>query len=236
MINEFRRFVRGIERGVWLTILGVVIAIFVCIAISSQPVVITPEQLQPTLNAAATQQNIPYASLSSGLTSTPVEAMLTQMGPTLALEGLSEVHQYAASASADSARTNLDWGAVQAAGPPNTINCGDARTAWATLSPNGQGVLTLLFPQLVVPTHIYIHQSFNPGFVQHVNVRDLYGKQHTVYTTTPSAIGACPDTLIVDIPNADFAGNTVIVYLDQTTSAAGWDEIDAVELVGTRYN
>jgi len=236
MIHEFRRFVRGIERGVWMAILGVAIAVLICLAISAQPAVITPEQLQPTLNAAATQQNVPYASLASGLTSTPIQAILTQAGPTLALEGLAEVHQYAASASADSQRGQVDWSAVQAAGPPNTINCGDSRTAYATLNPNGKGVLTLAFPQLVVPTHIYIHQSFNPGFIQHVNVRDLYGQEHTVYTTTPAPIAACPYTLGIDIPNADFAGNTVIVYLDQTTSAGGWDEIDAAELDGTRYN
>ena len=67
-------------------------------------------------------------------------------------------------------------------------------------------------------------------------MRDLYGKQHTVYTAKTAPISICPDTLVIDIPNADFAGNTVIVYVDQTTSAGGWDEIDGVELVGTRYN
>jgi hypothetical protein len=236
IINAFRRWVRGIDRRAWLAMLGIGVLLLIMVSLPAQPGSVTPEQLQPTIDAAATQQNIAYPTLRTALTLTPVEAMITQMAPTLALEGYTEVQQYAASASADNSRSDLDWGAIQAAGPPNTETCGDHRTAWATIAPNSQGILTLYYPQLVIPTRIVIHQSFNPGFVQHVNIRDVYGDQHTVYTTVPFPSTTCPETLVIDIPDADFAGNTVIVYLDQRGSTGGWTEIDAVQLIGTKYN
>lgn len=236
IINTFRRWVRGIERRVWLAILGLGILVLVVVAAPSRSGGLTTEQLQPTLDAVATQQNLPYQALRTALTLTPVEAKITQMAPTLALEGFTEVHQFAASASADNSRGDLDWGAVQAAGTPNTQGCADARTAWATIAPNGQGVLTLLYPQLVVPTRIVIYQTFNPGFIQHVNIRDVYGQQHTVYSVGTAPTTACPDTLTINIPSADYAGSTVIIYVDQRANAGSWMEIDAVELVGTKYN
>jgi hypothetical protein len=236
MIHRFRHRIRGTDRRVWLALLGVGLVILVIVSIPVQPGVTSTAAFQPTLDAASTQQNIPYPTLMARLTLTPVEASMSQAAPTLNMEGLTEVHQYAASASADSARGPIDWSAVQAAGPPNTQACGDARTAWASLTPTGQGTLTLLYPQLVIPTHIRVIQSFNPGFIRHINLRDVYGKLHTVYTAQPSLQGTCPGTVTVDIKDANYGASTVIILVDQAGSAGGWAEIDAVELVGTKYN
>ncbi len=236
IIDEFRRFVRGIERRVWLALLGIGLVVLVLVSIPSPSGGVDPASFQATLNAAATQQSVPYPTLRAVLTLTPVDAIVTHVGPTLALEGLTEVRQYAASATADNSRGTLDYSAVQAAGPPNTLTCGDARTAWASLNPTGPATLTLLYAQLVIPTQITVYQSFNPGYIRYVNVRDAAGKIHTVYSANAAPGGPCPGILTIDIPNADYGANTVLLLLDQTGSAGGWNEIDAVQLVGTKYN
>jgi hypothetical protein len=236
MIHHFRRRVRSTDRRVWLALLGIGLVILVIVSIPVQAGVITTAGLQPTLDAASTQQNIPYPTLVARLTLTPVEVSMSQAAPTLAMEGLTEVHQYAASAKADNSRALVDWSAVQAAGPPNTQTCADARTAWASLTPTGQATLTLLYAQLVVPTHIWVVQSFNPGFIRQIIVRDLYGTEHVVYSAEPGPVHSCPSTLIVDIPRPNYATSIVIILVDQAASTGGWDEIDAVELVGTKYN
>jgi hypothetical protein len=46
-------------------------------------------------------------------------------------------------------------------------------------------------------------------------------------------VGQCPFVLVIPV-EADYASNTVIVTVDQTTSPGGWNQIDAVELVGIK--
>ncbi len=169
------------------------------------------------------------------MTETPPLAALTEAAPTLSLAGRQSIRQFAASAVADSQLGELDWSAVQAAGPPNTTGCGNYRTAWATALPNGQGILRLYYAQLVTPTGVLIHETFNPGFVVRVSLTDIYNEEHIVYEAVPQARAECPFILVIAIPDADFQSSTVTVYLDQSTSAGGWDQIDAVELIGIKH-
>lgn len=196
---------------------------------------VQPEIVQLTIIAAATQTNVQIPTLAANLSQTPPQAALTGAAPTLMLSGRQEVRQFAASAVATSQISDLDWGAVQAAGPPNTEACGDARTAWATAEPNAQASITLYYPQLVYPTRVLVYQSMNPGLIIQVTVTDTFGEVHTVYQSPPQFTGTCPFTLLVDIGYMDDPANTVTIYIDQASSTVGRIEIDAVELIGVRY-
>ncbi len=124
---------------------------------------------------------------------------------------------------------------MQAAGPPNTPDCGDFRTAWASTLPNESARLTLKFAELVEPTEVLVYQSYNPGYVTRIEIVDLYGDRHVVYEAAPQPIAQCPFTLVVSIPDADYETSLIEITVDQTTSAGGWNQIDAVELVGIKH-
>jgi len=236
MINWLRRKVREIERRTWLVIVLIVLFLIIFISVPGQGGVVSVPVLQVTLNAASTQTNVPYPTLAAQLSQTPVDAVATFIAPTFALQGAVEVRQFAASARADSERDRVYWSAAQATGPVNSDKCGDTRTAWSTTEPTSQGALTLYFAQLVRPTEARIHQNFNPGYITRVDLIDLYGKPRTIYEAVPQPNPQCPFVLVIPIKDADYATNSMVIYVDQSGSATGWNEIDAVELFGTAYN
>lgn len=232
--NALQR-VRDVDQAVWFGVGALVVLIGLVVILSRAESDRDVGQVQLTLNAISTESNRYVPTIAANLTETPVEAALTGAAPTLSLAGRRAVRQFAASASATSERDNLQQAAVQAAGPPNTEGCGDFRTAWATADAQGTGAITLLYAELVTPTAIIIHQSYNPGFITQVTFTDIYGETHVVYSGEPAAIPECPFQMLITIDNADYAGNRLTISLDQSTSAGGWNEIDAVELIGVKY-
>src|SRR5512138_2700904 len=161
VLGWFRRTAREVDRRIWLVLVGVIACIGIFFNLPVQNGGVTPLILQPTLDSASTQVNAQYGTLAAVWTATPFEAFLTGAAPTVALQGKLELRQFAASARSDSERGSIDWGAIQAAGTPNTENCVDARTAWSAAQPNGQAALTLLYPQVVIPTAVLVHETFN---------------------------------------------------------------------------
>lgn len=236
IVDSFRRIIRGIDHRVWLAIAAGGLLVVLILSVPVDPNRPSMDVILMTLDASSTQTIPPYATLSARLSQTPFEAVITEIAPTFALQGLQEVRQYAAAARADSERGSLEWGAIQSIGAPNTTTCGDSRSAWSTVQPNGQGTLTLYFVQLVRPTAILIHETYNPGFVTRVTVIDNAGQEHVVYEAAPGLAFQCPFVRVILIDKADFAANTITITVDQSTSVGGWDQIDAVELIGTRYN
>jgi len=240
ILNWFRRTIRGIgqniDRRVWLTLLAVALLVGIVLSVPVESDHPDPAVLQMTMDAANAQTLVPYSTLAAHLSQTPMEEVIAEVAPTVALEGLQEVNQYAAGAEADTERETVDWGAIQAVGEPNTEGCGDFRTAWATEQPNGQGALTLYYVQLVKPTAILIHEIYNPGFITRVAVIDVQGVEHVVYQAEPALSFQCPFVRVILINDADYGTNTIKITVDQSTSIGGWNQIDAVELIGTRYN
>jgi hypothetical protein len=236
IVDGFRRIVRSIDRRVWLAIAAFLVVGGIVLSIPADPDRPSLDVIQVTLDPAG-NRNIPtYATLSAQLSQTPFEAVIAEIAPTFALQGLDEVSQYAAAAKANSQRGIVEWSASQAVGAPNTTTCGESRSAWATEQLNGQGVLTLYYVQLVRPTAILIHETYNPGFITRVAVADNQGQEHVVYEAAPALSFQCPFVRVILIEKADYAANSVIITVDQTTSAGGWNQIDAVELIGIRYN
>ena len=235
MLNWIRDFIENMSQAVWWGI-GVVAALAALIIFLSRTNTgVNVGEVELTLSAASTQSNLHVPTLAANLTQTPPESALTGSAPTLSLAGRREVRQFAASATASSERDRLAQGAVQAAGPPDTPECGDFRTAWASLNPNEAASLTLLFPELVTPTSLQVYETYNPGFITRIETIDLYGGLHTVYEAVPRPRTQCPFVLVVPIADADYQTSRVTIYLNQSTSTGGWNQIDAVELIGIKH-
>jgi len=120
---------------------------------------------------------------------------------------------------------------MQATGERNTFKCGDFITAWAAASNDGVQWLELGYTTPVVPSLITIFESYNPGAIIKVEVRDLAGSLHTIWEGDPELKYTCPSIVNIHISNIDFKINSVLITLDQNAFLL-WDEIDAVELVG----
>ncbi len=235
MLANLMDRLRDIGGRIWFLLLALAIGGAIIYVLSRDNESISPEIVQLTIEAASTQSNQYVPTLAANLTLTPAEAAVTAAAPTLSLSGQQLVRQFAASALADSQVSDLDWGAVQATGPPDTPECGDFPTAWATAQPDERGTLTLYFAQLVTPVEVRVYQTFNPGFIVQVTLTDVFGETHTVYTAAPQPAPLCPDTLVIPVSDAGYPANIVTITVDQTASVGGWNQIDAVELVGIKY-
>jgi hypothetical protein len=235
MLDWFRRTVRNLGQNAGWVLVGVVVVIILAVFFLREGSGVDTDVLQVTIDAASTQANAYIPTVESNMTLTPVDAVLTGAAPTLSLAGRHQVDQFAASASASSELDSLTRGAVQATGPVNTTECGDFYTAWASVRSNEVATLTVLFAELVTPTGILIYESYNPGFVVKVEFTDLYGETHTVYDSPPQPRLQCPFVMVIPIIDADYQGNRVTITVDQTASLGGWDQIDAVELIGIRH-
>jgi hypothetical protein len=142
------------------------------------------------------------------------------------------IEQWAVSATASSQYADADWSASQATGEPDTLECGDYATAWASATATGVDWLQLEYATPVYPTGVVIYETYNPGALYQIDMIGETGTEYTVYTTTPAIEELCPTTWSIEITGVDEKINTVTLYLDQSEHS-GWNEIDAVKLVGT---
>jgi hypothetical protein len=140
-------------------------------------------------------------------------------------------HQWAQSARASSEYTNGSWSAIQATGRPDTMTAGDAPTAWASLLADG-GIewLELTYENAVYPELVRVRETFNPGAVVRLEVLDPEGAWRQVWEGKDTT-RECPGWLELPVPALPYPIRTIRVILD-TASVPGWNEIDAVELVG----
>ena len=84
----------------------------------------------------------------------------------------------------------------------------------------------------MLPTEVNIVQSYSPDQVVSVELLDVEGKYHTIYTGEPEDKGDdCPYILSIPVEDADYQAVGVKITIDQTV-LQNWNEIDAVELVG----
>jgi len=145
-----------------------------------------------------------------------------------------EIRQWAKTARASSQYGNDDWSAKQATGAPNTDQCGDHPTAWASANSNGKAWLELTYETPVVPTQVNIYQSYNPSQVVEVQLITTTGKAYSIYSGAPEEISICPDEASISLDlTKKIVVNKVKIFIDQSKLGLGWNEIDAVELVGT---
>lgn len=124
--------------------------------------------------------------------------------------------------------TSGDWSASQATGSPDVKQPGDSPRAWASAAADaGHEWLEVVFPESVVVAQVRIRENDAPGAVVRVVASDddvviWEGKDPTREPLTD---------LVVE-PSSKVFTNRVRIELD-TRKVPGWNEIDAVELVGT---
>jgi hypothetical protein len=143
--------------------------------------------------------------------------------------------QWAVSAEASSEFSVPEWAADKATGPPDSPGCGDYQFAWASAASDSIDTLVLDYATPVYPLELVIYESFNPDQVVKVEVFDPdVGGYFTVLQKNPLAVDRpCPYELVVFIEGIDFLTSRIRITVDQSQLGLGWNQIDAVELVGS---
>jgi enterochelin esterase-like enzyme len=141
--------------------------------------------------------------------------------------GASASSEYAGQGKTDAS----DWSARQACGKPDTDEEGDHPTAWASLEPDGgEEWLELTYRVAVRPERIRIHETFNPGAVTKIEAQDREKKWRSLWKGKDSTTEA-PGVLDVPVPPSEFTTRVIRIWID-SASVKGWNEIDAVQLIG----
>ncbi len=144
-----------------------------------------------------------------------------------------QIRQWAVEAEASSEYSSPEWAAMQATGAPDTQRCGDYQTAWASASSDSIVWLEVKFPLAVYVTAVNIIQSFNPNQVVTVELVGQSGRPIEIYNQPPVQVNQpCPYTLPISIDKTKGRFDTVRIAIDQSVLGLGWNQIDAVELVG----
>jgi hypothetical protein len=165
----------------------------------------------------------PSGSANPDSSEPPMPSPATASGETLV--------QWASSATASSEYGADAWSAAQATGEPDTPEYGDYETAWA---PSGSDIgpqwIALGYDIVVTPTEIVIWESSGAGFVTLVEALDARtGDWVTLWQGTDGS----PDFLVGFSPPleaVDVLTDRLRITID--TDVPGWNEIDAVALIG----
>lgn len=143
----------------------------------------------------------------------------------ISVDGAGRVRQWAVEATASTEYGTTDWSAAQAAGEPDSQE-GDSRTAWAAKEADaGPEWLRLKFPAAVQARRIRIHENLTPGGVVAIDVVGEDGVRRRAWE------GEDGGHAWFEADLQGFVGREIVVVLD-TKKHAGWEEIDAVELLG----
>jgi hypothetical protein len=142
--------------------------------------------------------------------------------------------QWASSATASSQYESDLWSTTQATGAPNVLSCNDESKAWASAGAN----LDWLELQYVTPvraSEIRIYEVWAPGSIVKVELKDVSGAYHSVYTASPQLHSGCLRVLRIPITSLTEPVTAIRLTLDQRV-IGDWNEIDAVRLLGYRIN
>lgn len=147
---------------------------------------------------------------------------------------------HAEATSEDQVRSLLDalaqfkgpkWAAVQMTGPPDTPLAGDLVTAWASKSPEmGPVWVELEYAEAVTPEQVRVHETQAPGAVARILGQRADGTWVALWEGT-AAGAAAPTWFEPRLESVRFATQRIRLIVD-TDRVEGWNEIDAVELVG----
>ncbi len=125
------------------------------------------------------------------------------------------------------------YGAVQALGEPNVFpDHADDAQAWASATADGRReFLALAYNDPIQAAGVAIFETYNPGAVDRVEVRNLgTGEWVEVWTGTATAQPKEARVFMVSFPLTTFLVDGVRLELD-SPAVAGWNEIDAVALL-----
>lgn len=143
--------------------------------------------------------------------------------------------QWAIEATASStygdAQGTASYSANQAVGSPNVDRYGDNGMAWVSKTEDaGIEWIDLKFPKPVHASEVRIRESCGSGAVIKVELFDEQGAGHAVWAGNDPTKDL--NYLIVKFPKTTYKTARVKVSL-ATNVVPGWNEVDAVQLVGT---
>jgi len=126
--------------------------------------------------------------------------------------------------------TSRSYGPEQATGEPNTPTAMDSGTAWTPQEMDaGLEWLQVRFDKTVAVAEVRVRESYNPGAISKVTAI-LADNSEVLLWEGRSPVSEAPCDLVVR-PENNVEANTIKVYLD-TARVPGWNEIDAVALIG----
>jgi hypothetical protein len=144
-----------------------------------------------------------------------------------------QIRQWAVEAEASSEYADPEWAANQAIAAPNTDRCGDYQTAWATAGSDSIEWLIVRYPVAVHVTAVHIIQSFNPSQVVKVELLGAFDRAVEIFNQPPIQVDQpCPYTLPIPVEKTEERFDALRITVDQSILGLGWNQIDAVELVG----
>jgi len=137
---------------------------------------------------------------------------------------------------AENARASSSYGTdryspAQATGMPDTPGGGDRWTAWAaSVADGGTEWLEVYYPQPLIATELHIHESCGPGFVTKVEAQDEDTAAWVTLWEGTDPTKDQPGIFSLTFPDNPVPAHIYRISVD--TGVPGWNEIDAVELVG----
>lgn len=141
----------------------------------------------------------------------------------------------ASSSYAGSARgKQASWSADQMIGAPDVNTYGDNGNAWASMDQDkGNEWVKLTFKKPVYATEVRIRMTYNPGAISKIEVLDQQNKSETVWQgTDKEKYNKKIAYYVAEFEKTQSLVNAVKITLD-SKAVPGWNEIDAVQLVGT---
>jgi hypothetical protein len=186
---------------------------------SADPAIATVDKDDGTVTAVAVGETTVTAAVGELRGTLPVTVqpdLLLQQGP--------------ASATASTEYSNRDWSAKQAT-VGTSAECADDGRAWASLPQDGVDWLELTYAEPVHPSEIRIFEVWGVSSIVKVEVKDVSGEYHTVYTAQPVGSQRCPRVLIIGVSGIEKKVSTVRVSIDQR-GKFDRDEIGGVSLAG----
>lgn len=141
----------------------------------------------------------------------------------------------ASSSYAGNARgKQASWSADQMIGKPDVNAYGDNGNAWASMEQDkGDEWVKLTFKKPVFATEVRVRMTYNPGSISKIEIIDQQGKAEAVWQGTDKKdYNKKMDYFITTFEKTKYLTNTVRITLNSKT-VTGWNEIDAVQLVGT---
>jgi hypothetical protein len=126
------------------------------------------------------------------------------------------------------------WSPVKMTGEPDVDNYGDNGNAWASKEADkGIEWVKLTFKKPVNATEIRIRQTYGPGAVIKIELIDEKGKSNTVWEGVDKTKYEPNKIKYFNVSFEKTAYKTKAVKITlATNSVEGWNEIDAVQLVG----
>jgi hypothetical protein len=144
--------------------------------------------------------------------------------------GLETTWDFGPRAAESATAKGPSWSPQQLAGAPDTLQSADLPTAWASKLPDGGAEwLQLDYERAVDLAEVRVHESFNPGAISRVAAMQPDGRETTIWEGAMDPDDESVESVFGVPPGLH--GSSIRIYLD-TTRVTGWNEIDAVEVVG----